>query len=258
MTMVTRKELVAFIKENPGATNADIAKHFALSASSASTRTGQLYKAGYVTRKGSSPNLRGNVVYSYYAHTAAEGKTKVERLHLAKPALAPTKTHDKPIEDLSLDSLVGDFVQSFANTLATSIVSQLKPRLEEELKRVLPAALPSPVTLQQPPHKPVEVIQKARLPRIGVTGLLPQQAGMIQQEFCDTFDITFWNDRNGDGQGSLKAMGSGCEVVFYHVNHSAHTTELALKSVGAKIIHVNGGMSQMRDAITKYYVEQAA
>ena len=25
-----------------------------------------------------------------------------------------------------------------------------------------------------------------------------------------------------------------------------------------EIIHVNGGMSQMRDALTKYYVEQAA
>lgn len=254
--MVTRHDIVEFIRANPNCNTTALSGHFGFNVNQAATRMKQLFDQGYVTRHSIGVNSYGHPLYVYNAHANVEGKTKRERLHIVQPA--QTKTYDKPISDQSLDSLVGEFVQSFASTLATAIVGQLKPRLEEELKRALPAALPSPAITQQDPHKPVEVIQKARLPRIGVTGLLPQQAGMIQQEFCDTFDITFWNDRNGDGQGSLKAMGIGCEVVFYHVNHASHTTENALKAVGAKIIHVNGGMSQMRDALTKYYVEQAA
>ena len=56
--MTTRHELIEFIKANPGCNNTDVAKHFGLTNASASTRTGQLYKGGFVTRKGSNPNKR--------------------------------------------------------------------------------------------------------------------------------------------------------------------------------------------------------
>ena len=252
MVMVTRQDLVGFIKQNPGCTNTEIAKHFNLSTGSTSTRTGQLYKAGYLTRKGSAPNTRGNIVYSYYAHHDAEGKTKRERLHIVQPA--QTKTHDKPIESLSLDSLVGDFVQSFASTLATAIVGQLKPRLEEELKRALPAALPSPAVIS-PQTQPTEVIPKQRMPRIGIVGIAPPKRQQIDHEFGDIFEVIYWWSEDGDNK--LKSMATSCEIIFV-MDYVAHSHTQIMSSRGANLRRINGDIRVLIDELEKHYLEQAA
>jgi len=192
----------------------------------------------------------------------------------------------KTQHESSLDALV----DQIAAQLVHSVVARVKSQLVTELGRMLPAPAkapevkaeiqpevvqemeevekaddvvmepePSPCRFtMSPPKLPVIEQAQPRKPRVGITGLLPQQAGMIQSEFCDTFDITFWNDRNGDGHGTLRAMGKGCDIVFFHKNHANHTTQDILKNVGANFVIVGGGMSQLRDALTKYYVEQVA
>jgi hypothetical protein len=101
----------------------------------------------------------------------------------------------------------------------------------------------------------VRKLPAPRKRKILVTGLLPQQAGIIQQEFNDCFTVEFWNDRNGDGFDRLKALGRSCECVFMHIAHASHKVKELLEAVGATITPVNGGMTQMREAITAYYVK---
>jgi DNA-binding MarR family transcriptional regulator len=248
--MTTRHELIEFIKANPGCKNADVAEHFGLSAANASTRTGQLYKGGFVTRKGSAPNSRGNVVYSYYAHANVEGKTKAERLHIIQPSQA--KTHDKPIVGISLDTLVGDFVTSFANTLAASIVAQLKPRLEEELKRALPAALPSAPVISAPVE---QYIAKQRLPRVGVIGVAPPKRQHIDAEFAELFEIVYWWSEDGDNK--LKSMATSCEIIFV-MDYVAHRHTQIMQSRGANLRRINGDIRALIDEMAKHYLEKAA
>lgn len=210
----------------------------------------------------------------------AEGYVSQPEEYVSIPKTKHSKT--KGQRESSLDALV----DQIAAQLVHSVVARVKSQLVTELGRMLPAPAKAPevkaevqpeivqeveeadvavdaeptapVFIASPPKLPVIEQAQPRKPRVGITGLLPQQAGMIQSEFCDTFDITFWNDRNGDGHGTLRAMGKGCDIVFFHKNHANHTTQDTLKNVGANFVIVGGGMSQLRDALTKYYVEQVA
>ena len=247
--MTTRHQLIEFIKSNPGCKNVDIAKRFNLDTSGAATRTSQLHKGGFVTRKGSTPNSRGSVVYSYYAHTNTEGKTKQERLHIVKPSIP--KAHDKPIVGISLDTLVSDFVTSFAASIASSIVAQLKPRLEEELKKALPTALPSPVI-----SAPVEqYIAKQRLPRVGIVGISPPKRQQIEQEYGELFELVYWWSEDGDNK--LKSMATSCEIVFV-MDYVAHRHTQIMQARGGNLRKINGDIRVLIDELAKHYVEQAA
>ena len=209
-----------------------------------------------------------------------------EYVSIPKTKQSKTKGHHKTQHESSLDALV----DQIAAQLVHSVVARVKSQLVTELGRMLPAPAKAPevkaevqpevqpevvqemeeadvavdaeptapVFISSPPKLPVIEQAQPRKPRVGITGLLPQQAGMIQSEFCDTFDITFWNDRNGDGHGTLRAMGKNCDIVFFHKNHATHNTQDILKNVGANFVVIGGGMTQLRDALTKYYVEQVA
>lgn len=146
---------------------------------------------------------------------------------------------------------IDTYVSDFANSIVDAIVAQLKPLVEERLRAALPKALP-PI-----PHIKAPQVEKSRPMKVGITGLLPAQAQTIAQEFGDAFDLKFWNGKTGDGREQLKSMGIGCQVVFHHVDHAGHATEATLKSVGAKIVRVPGGLTNLRDALTRLYVEGA-
>lgn len=153
-----------------------------------------------------------------------------------------------------MDTMLATFVDQFADSLVDAVLDALKPRIEAKLREALPQVLP-----QIAPPKAPEVIPASHSkPKVGVTGLLPQQAGMIATEFGDTFDLRFWNDRNGDGVKQLKSMGVGCEIVFWNTGFCAHGTEAMLRNTGAKVVNFGGGMTQLRDLLTEYYVEVSA
>lgn len=252
--MTKANQVRAALLAHPHSTNQQIADVTGFSTSLVATYTWQFWKRGTVTRKEIRKTLTNAPVYSYALHSnAVVHEDNV--VQIKKPEKVKATVEKRAPVVSSIDSILSDFAASFAKSLAGAIIDQLKPRLEQELRHALPAALPAPTV--SPPKPPVQEVIVARKRRIGVTGLLPQQAGTIQSEFCDTFDITFWNDRSGSSYGQLKAMGIGCEAVFCHVEHASHKSESTLKSVGAKIVRVNGGVSAMRDALTRYYVEEA-
>lgn len=231
------------IANNPGATNADIAQVLGYPASYIAAVTSKAIQRGEMTRKLAGRTLSNVPYYGFYQ--VSQVPAIRERSHKAekpKPVAAPRQN--------SLDGALNELVDTYAETLTQAIVARIKAKLENTLASQLQTALP------KPPAKPDIVIQKPRLPKVGVVGLLPQQAGLISQEFCETFDLLFWNDRNGDGIGALKSMGAHCDMVFLHIAHCSHTAEDALKSVSANFTRVGGGMTQLRDALTTYYVEK--
>ena len=258
--MTTRKDILDYVTTHPGCECNDASKALGMTPPHMATRLKQLIDGGFLTRKEARRLPTKMPVYAYWVNGAVTPTmNKKERV---KTTMG--ERSDNAMSNPDISTLIQSIGEVLAKQIAAQVAVSLQPMLQRELVAVIPSTqvvTPSPVDikalLQAPPHQPEQLEHKPKLPRVGVTGLLPQQAGLIQQEFCDTFDLTFWNDRNGDGQGSLKAMGIGCEVVFHHIQHASHSTESALRSVGAKIVKVNGGMSSMRDALTKYYVETA-
>lgn len=162
---------------------------------------------------------------------------------------------------------LNDLVSGIAENLSLQIVGLVKTNLrqwlgvhlQEMVRETVPALmeeLKQNTNGQQPPRPPEPKEKRTRLPKICVTGLLPVQAGQIQTEFYETFDIVFWDEKQGNSFSQLRTYADNCEVVFNHTRHSSHAVENTLKSVGAKIIRVNGTVGQMRDALTKYYCER--
>lgn len=114
------------------------------------------------------------------------------------------------------------------------------------------------VNLMKPPEEPVAIQARRRLPRVCVTGLKPVEAGRISQEFGETFDLVFWNDRNGDGVDQFRAHANNCEALFWHVKHGSHSNEAIARSGTAKFFRVNGDLTQMRNKLREYYTQLTA
>lgn len=242
------KDLLAFIKANPGATSKDVALKFNITVTSSANRLYMSWKRKEITR------VVKDMMYSYYIAKSEPVTVTPESFKAPEPTVIATKTLTLKDSKPTLESMVSSFASTFAKSIAEAIVEQLKPRLEEELKILLPTALP--LVSPKEPKQPEVKIVRTSLPKIGICGLLPQQFAIIKTEFQDTFDLSCWNEHSGSGTGSLKAMGGSCEAVFIHTNHISHNVEEVLRTVRAKCVRVGGGMSSMRDALTKYYVEE--
>ena len=119
---------------------------------------------------------------------------------------------------------------------------------------------PTPVvkvdpSLMQVPKEPEVKVERTRLPRVCVSGMKPVEAGAISKEFAETFDLIFWNDRNGDGVEQLRAHSKNCEALFWHVKHGSHSNESIARDGTAKFFRVNGDLTQMRKKLREYFYE---
>ena len=169
----------------------------------------------------------------------------------------------QPHQKSTLNDLVNTMAKSFAEHIISRIehhTNDLLAKHLSELEQTLtpPKSIePLRVAGKPPAQAPVPEV-KTKLPKVLVIGLLPQQCGQIVTEFCETFDLDFWNDRFGQGMEQLKAMAKKVEMTFIHIEHTSHKADELISSVGGNFIRVKGGLSQMRDALTEYYVKTAA
>lgn len=108
-------------------------------------------------------------------------------------------------------------------------------------------------SLMQAPKDPQVVKPRVRLPKVCVTGMKPTEAGKISEEFAETFDLAFWNDRQGDGVDQLKACSKNCDAVFWHVKHGSHSDEEIARGGSAKFVRVGGDLTQMRNKLREYF-----
>lgn len=249
---MTRDELLAAIRNTDVATNANLAQVFLCPVKYMATRTKQLFDKGYVTREIVGRTPTGNDIYGYKAHDlVTPTMNKRERLTTVRPRRDNGKTSQPAQSDD-----IATMIQNIGNALAKQIVAQVALSLQPMLQRELAAVIPEqPVEIPQLDVKALISTQTApkreRLTKVGIVGLLPQNAGVISTEFHDKFDLKFWD---GGSNSSLKSLGISCEYVLC-TKWCGHKHVETLKSVGANTRFLPGGMEQLRETLVNLYLE---
>jgi hypothetical protein len=100
-----------------------------------------------------------------------------------------------------------------------------------------------------------EVPQKK--PKVLVVGLLPNQAGIVQSEFYEAFDIRFAESDTPTKR--LESMASDCDRVMLMTNFISHSTQDAVKKHPG-FERIQGGVSKVKDRLTELFIasEEAA
>ena len=249
---MTRDDILAAIRKNDKATNTALAAEFGCAPAYMATRTKQLFDKGYVTREIVGRTATGSDIYGYKAHNGVTPTmNKRERLSTVRERV----DNDRTPQPTQPDD-IATMIQNIGNTLAKQIVAQvalnLQPLLQRELAQVIPQ---QPVEIPQLDVKALISTQTApkreRLTKVGIVGLLPQNAGVISTEFHDKFDLKFWD---GGSNSSLKSLGISCEYVLC-TKWCGHKHVETLKSVGANTRFLPGGMESIRETLINMYLE---
>ena len=148
--------------------------------------------------------------------------------------------------------------QQLAQAIAVTISSRVMQHVTEQLGMLMPTTLPvlEPITLEQ---LTARVLQKPSLakkkPTVLIAGLLPNQAGIIQTEFGDVFDLRFFE--TNDNLRLLKDMVQHVDHVFTFTSKISHSVQEMIKSTGKPIYHCSGGITMLKDLLLKLYAEGA-
>lgn len=185
--------------------------------------------------------------YEYFLNVISASKEPAHEEIISKVIITP-----HPIQ--KIENPLDIMIDNLAYQIADAIITKVRSKLYRDIPELKPTIdLPSNEEVLARLKKPEET--KVKKLRVLVLNLLPQQAGLIQSELYDCLDIDFWNDRTGDGIEKLKALAKWSDMVFIHTKHASHNHQEVVKSVGAPFTLVPGGISQMQEALTKFFIE---
>lgn len=103
---------------------------------------------------------------------------------------------------------------------------------------------------------PAQPATPRKLARIVVVGLKGSDRAAIEKEFKECFDLVLVDVGTGDPPRSFDATVRNCDRVVLAFGSATMTrVKTALRGSGANVVHVNGGMSRLRDMLTSLYVE---
>ena len=74
----------------------------------------------------------------------------------------------------------------------------------------------------------------------------------IQSEFGEVFDLTFWKD---ESLQALKHRAEAAQVTITFTSKIGHAAESAIKATSTEYLRCVGGMTSLRDMLTRMYVE---
>lgn len=250
------ERIIACIEDHHGATTAQVAEMLQHQRASINPMMSQLAKKGRLTRTLLGHTPSNIAFYGYWPaskqlsnvqESVSNVQESVSKAHKHRAKLAPSRTQTSPAT-LDLNALVEDLATSLADTLAQQVSAKLKDRLMAQLATQLP-------TLAAPPpqiHAPIINEPKTSKKRVLIAGLLPQQAGMIQSEFGEVFDLTFWKD---ESLHALKHRAESAQVTITFTSKIGHAAENAIKTTSTEYHRCVGGMTSLRDMLTRMYVE---
>ena len=250
------ERIIACVEDHPGATTGQVAEMLQHQRASINPMMSQLAKKGRLTRTLLGYTPSNIAFYGYWPATAQlsnvqESVSNVQEStpKASKPRKAPTPSRTRTnATTLDLNALVEDLATSLADTLAQQVAAKLKDRLMAQLATHLPALAAPPPQI----HAPIINEPKANKKRVLIAGLLPQQAGMIQSEFGEVFDLAFWKD---ESLHALKSRAEGAEVTITFTSKIGHAAENAIKTTRTEYHRCVGGMTSLRDMLTRMYVE---
>lgn len=148
-----------------------------------------------------------------------------------------------------------DFADALAKAIAQHVVSRVKQHLETQLQAILPPqpANPTPISIEELTARVTGTVPcKAKAMIVLIAGLLPNQAGIIEKEFGDVFDLRFY--MVGENLKQLAAMASHAEHVFTFTSKVSHAVEEVMVGKGHKIHRCSGGMTMLKDQLLKLYM----
>lgn len=167
----------------------------------------------------------------------------------------PETTKPEPGKEKPAISLT-DFADLLALAIAQHVVARVETHLQARLPTILPT-LPNetePISIEQLTKRllPAEDAKPKRA-TVLVAGLLPNQAGIIETEFGDVFDLRFF--MTDDNLKHLKAMSKSVDHVFTFTSKVSHAIEEVMVGQGHKVHRCSGGMTLLKDQLLKLYAE---
>lgn len=258
--MLTRNDVLKYLKAHPGATNRDLADHFNIRPNIMATRTKQLLNRGFVTRTEIGKTLTKSPVFGYVAVAQAEGKSAPERrkLQAHQTVVTPSSNVGERLDVPELSEMIQSLADTLAKQIASQVVVSLHTQLRSELAAVIPPALPAPrFDIQAIVGNAVEVqapVTTVRKPKIGIVGVHVGSRQTIEEEFSSIFDIRFWTVEDGDSR--LKSMAVSCELI-YVMDYVGHKHTQLLTAKGAKWKKIHGGVSVLTNEMTSYFLENS-
>jgi hypothetical protein len=247
--MTLAEQIRQYLAENPGVTNTHLAEVFGVNRNNVAAITNYAAVRAItptMERREIGRTITKQPIYGYWVvgdKTAPKAKQEAPFVEERVPSTKKPSTLDQLVDQI-------------AAQLAKQVVNKVKTRLARELEAMLPAPqhdqepdiAPLIERLSLPAHVDVGV---KRLPRVGIVGLMPVQAGELTSEFADALDLRF---ANTDKTANLAAL-KGCDVIFLHTRHMSHAADQYLKTLGVELRRVTGGVSKMRDELTNYFVK---
>lgn len=250
------ERIIACVEDHPGATTGQVAEMLQHQRASINPMMSQLAKKGRLTRTLLGHTPSNIAFYGYWPATAQlsnvqESVSNVQetapKARNRRKASTPSRTRTNAAT-LDLNALVENLATSLADTLAQQVAAKLKDRLMAQLATQLPALAAPPPQI----HAPIINEPRAVKKKVLIAGLLPQQAGMIQSEFGEVFDLAFWKD---ESLHALKSRAESAEVTITFTSKIGHAAENAIKATNTEYHRCVGGMTSLRDMLTRMYVE---
>ena len=219
--MVTNvQRMMDFIAAQQGYISAaDIAKGIGIDANSITAMVAPKYKEGKL--------LRCKVKGKYCYRTVHPTLEPVRR-----PAAAPPPP-PKPTIDID------EMVDKISDEIVDMIINKINEKLSERLGCSMPVVMTAA-------KKAIETAQKTK---VLVVGLLPQQAGLIQQEFGDKFNMDFCEATTASGK--LRSQVLASDIVVTMTKFISHSHQDITLSAGGNLRRCAGGLSQLRAILTE-------
>lgn len=191
-------------------------------------------------------------------HTLEEAQQAAEALR-DQGAYTPIKDRAIFVEELAqppeTEGTLTDFADALAKAIAQHVVSRVKDHLETQLQAILPPMQgnPTPISIEQlTARAAARETAKLKAPTVLIAGLLPNQAGIIDKEFGDVFDLRFY--MVGHNLKQLASMAANVDHVFTFTSKVSHAVEEVMVGKGHKIHRCSGGMTMLKDQLLKLYM----
>lgn len=182
-------------------------------------------------------------------------------------APAPAKA-TPPTLELAIAPLVRDLAEQIAQVVANALTQAVSTALADAVKTAVTrdiaalteqlrgeqSAFTAPIQQALAEHRPNRPV--ASKAKVVVIGLLPQQAGQIEQEFGQVFDLNFI-EAGKNQRAKIRALVAQDPHIYAMVNFMSHALEKQIQGV-THYHRVAGGLTKLRDLLTQQYVDAEA
>lgn len=159
------------------------------------------------------------------------------------------------VETLSFD----DLIKAFAAKLARDVIAGISTEFEKQMAGAITHAVAKGVVQKETtPAEPERLIvaPAARLPVVGVVGLLNQQAEDVRKAFLGTVEFVFVKAQaeggiGGGGHGMLEKC-SRCDVVIAMSDHMGHDVEASAKKLNVPYRRLTGSVSNLKRFLSSW------